>query len=486
MTNKRNSAKVRGSHARPSIQDGGSAGGVMITRRQLLAGAAGVAAVAAVGGVAAMAMSRGSAQDGGIGGGEGGSSTLSVANEAVFTTDNCEYIEDASSVMKMAASAALPYGTLVWADDDDVAICILPTETGKPLVEIGLVELGSGNMNKILEHAVGENEGFEVFDARATKSGMVWTEADILDNHWKVYTANLSGKSLGDAVVVAEGDSNWEMPALAVCGSKAFWQLLPNLNGDFATEDSKLMSASFGDVGSVQELYISRGRMACAPSGTASGVAFAPRADTSGTVYQLTHIDSETGQITDALTLPSGMKPSDISYGSTGFSFCFSGIYDYGKGISNLGTYTAAYAPAYDFAKAQEDAVAGIMASKSSSSNGSDLTEAESKQADTRAAESVAQLYSSAEWFRFPRSPVTTPAWCGNWFLVKSANSVAGVNMNERRYFTFDVEDGAPNYGEFLASSGQCSRIVTYTNIDYTPLTGTNTKECRVKIWQPV
>ena len=68
--------------------------------------------------------------------------------------------------------------------------------------------------------------------------------------------------------------------------------------------------------------------------------------------------------------------------------------------------------------------------------------------------------------------------------MVKSTSAVAGVNVRDRRYFTLEVENGAPDYGEFLASYGTAQNLVTYTNIDYTPINGDPINECRVKVWE--
>lgn len=418
-------------------------GEVLLTRRHFLYGLAGVAAVAALGtgGFAYTQMKESDASD---------VATLAVPESAVFTSDDCTAIEEPATVMSMVCNAELPYGSLVWANDDTVAACLMPTETAKPLAQIGLLALGSGTCSTVVGNAVGESEGFEIYDVRACAKGLVWVEADILEGVWRVYQATNNENAVGTAVLVEEGNSSWEMPTLAAVGDYAFWQLLPNLNGDARLEDSKLKRARFGS-SDVEEVYVSHGRMACAPSAAKSGVVITPRADTTGTYYQLTHIDAATGQATDALTLPASMKPFEAGFGTTGFSFAFEGIYDYGEGISNLGTY----------APAQQ--VTGGLTGKD-----------------------AADAYGSAAWFRFPRTPSCAPAWCGNWLVVKSTKSVAGINLSDRTSFSLDVENGADTYGEFLASSGECSRVVTYTNIDYTPISGERTRKCLVKVWAPV
>lgn len=447
--------------------------GLPISRRGFVYGAAAVGAACAIGGIT-FAATGGFAKDEEL-------ASLTVPQNAVFTTENCEYIEDAKAIMENVVTASLPYGTLVWATDPSIAACLLPTDQGKPLAQIGLISLSNGNVSTVLSAAVGQNDGFEIYDARATSSGVVWTEADILDGNWRIYQATLNGTQLGEPKLMMERDSEWEMPTLSAGGNYCFWQVLPQLDGAARREDSVMMCAAFGDDQSLaRTLYSSHGRMACSPSPTDTGIAFAPRANTDDVRYQLMHVDAQTGDVTDTLVLPASMKPIYVAHGNTGFSFAFDGIYNYGDGISNLGTYTPVQAPGTDLASALE------LAEDALRDKDGNLSEKALLQAETDAQNTLTNTYSQTPWFRFPRTPVTPPAWLGNWFIVKSTRAIAGVNVADKRYFTIDVENGAPDYGEFLASYGNCGNVVTYTNINYTPINGDPVNECRVKIWKTV
>jgi len=161
-----------------------------------------------------------------------------------------------------------------------------------------------------------------------------------------------------------------------------------------------------------------------------------------GTVYyQMTCLDAKSGKLLDSCTLPSGMAPTSVAYGETGFAFTFDSIYNYGEGIANLGTYTPMTKPDGD--------------------------------------------YSAIPWFSFARTPLTTPAWASGKLIVKSTRPVCSVDLKEREYAVIDVEDGTDTYGEFLASIGVNKTFVTYSNIDHTPVEGDHIHACRVKIWQP-
>ena len=437
---------------------------VLLTRRHFLYGMAGAATLALMGTGAAYASSQSKNND--------ALSTLTVPKSAVLSSNDLEEIEDVSSVMTLAASVKLPFGSLVWANDDTVAACLLPTEIAKPLVQVGLLFIESGTCVTVLEHAVSEAEGFEIYDVRANSAGVIWTEADIMDGTWRVYGAALSDESLGEPQLLDEGDANWEMPTLACAAGYGFWQCLPQLNGNARVENSKLKRAAFGSA-ETEVVYESKGRMACAPASCGDAVIATPRARTSGTYYQLTRIDGATGQITDACVLPSSMKPMECGWGKTGFNFAFDGIYNYGDGIANLGTYM----PLEEFEHPKPGAETDSSSSENATASGPYLPVNEAN-ANTEA-------YSEQPWFHYARNPLSAPAWCGNWVMVRGRSGVTAIDLAGKRYASLPLENGANSYGDFLASTNVGAKAVTYSNIDHTSLTGEHTKHCLVRIWQP-
>ena len=416
---------------------------VLLTRRHFLYGVAGVAALAAVGGGAAWAAGRSGDDD--------ALKTLKVPESAVTAQTDLEEMENYEDAVTLAGSAKLPFGTLVWCSDDAVAACLLPTETAKPLAEVGLLDLSSAECTTIIEHAVGEAEGFEIYDVRANSAGVVWTEADILDNVWRVYAASLSGTTLGEPQLLDEGDVNARV------------------------EDSRLLRAAFGTTDS-QVVYASQGRMACAPTSCGDSLALAPRARTSGTYYQLTHLDAATGEVTDACVLPSSMKPMECGWGKTGFSFAFDGIYSYGEGIANLGTYLPMEAPA---AVSLTAANTEEMASEGGEADGG------APYLPVTCANPGTEAYSAVPWFHFAANPLSAPCWCGDWLMVRGGSLVVAIDLAGRRYAKLPLEEGSGDYNDFLASTHMGTRAVTYCNVDYTPIGGEQQKHCLVRIWEP-
>lgn len=394
---------------------------------------------------------------------------LAVSSDSVFTTSDCEYVEDVTGELNLVSSIHLPYQTLLWAGDSDVAACLLPCDTSTPLTKLGLIALATGEYAVALDEPIGVAEGFQIFDVRANKDGAIWLESNVADNEWRIYTAPVileggaKAPKLGEAALAASGNSDWYPPDLGVSGAFALWQISPDPDGACSEESSVIMRIGFGDsADNAKAVCESHGQFACAPSTTsisdeawmAGGTAdenggasdlhcivCAPRTSSSSTQYQLTLIDTSSGQIVETLILPASMRPAFIAYGKTGFSFAFDGIYSFGDGISGLGTYTCA-----------------------SNANG-----------DTSG--------TAGEWYRCDRSPYADPAWCGKWFAVKSSSAIALVDLIEKRYTTITPEHVTQGYGEFLVSSGTASRFVTYSNIDYTPIGGSQIRECNVRVW---
>lgn len=419
-----------------------SGGELLLTRRHFLYGALGVGTLAAVGGGASVIIEQTKSDP------NDDLTVLEVPESSVLSSTSDEFAntfslaEDHAALVNQVGNFELPYGSLVWVSDDSLAACLIPGEEAKPLTRVALLSLNSGQYTTVLEQAVGMSEGFEIYDVRATSSGLIWAEADILDGVWRVYTAQHNGATVGTPILVEEGDGQWEMPTLAAVGSRAFWQLMPKLTGTMKSEPSLFKRATMG-ASDTETVWTSIGRMATAPYATEDSVVITPRTDTTSIHYQLTCIDANSGETRDTMVLPSSMKPLEAGYGNTGFMFSFDAGYQYGDGIASLGTY----APA----------------SKVTDGN-----------------------YSAAPWFRFSRNPTAAPAWCGSFFMVKSKTQVVGINFDANTYFQLDLKSGADDYGEYLASTGSRNAVVTYTNIDDKPLDGEAKKYCLVRVWMPV
>lgn len=399
----------------------------MLTRRQLLVGAAGVGALIAVGaGAQAFTKSQEAASE---------IPTLEVPTDALTSLSGDSYSAlDGDAPLSLAGEYKLPYGTLVWANSDSYAACLLPTEGADPLTQAGIIALSDGSVTTALAAPVSTERGFDIYDVRCDDTGMVWVEANCLSGEWRVYQAKHSKGVLGSAVLVESGDSTYDVPFIAAAGGRAFWQVLPDSSGAAYAEDSLLKSASFGS-SDVREDWRSHGRMGTPIYSTGDGVVIAPRADSSGVYYQLTLLQASDGQMQDQLTLPAAMKPLEAGYVNGRFTFSFDAAYSNHEGLSSIGTYAPIDAGGQ----------------------------------------------SGAEWFCFDRNPTAAPAWTGSYFIVKSTRTVSGVDLAGQKYFSLDCPSGCDDYGDYLATSGTMDSIVTYVAI---PASGSEDAYTLMRVWK--
>lgn len=380
-----------------------------LTRRQLIVGAAGIGALFAIGAGAQVATTAKEASS--------TVATLEVSEDAVVSLSDEGALSaiEGDAPLALSGEYKLPYGSLVWANSDSYAACLLPTEGADPLCQGAILNLSDGTLTTILEAPVSTERGFDICDIRCNEHGVVWTEANCLSGEWRIYQASASGTSIGSPVLVETGTSDYEIPYLCTAGNRAFWQVVPASSGNASAEDSLLKSASFGS-SDVREDWRSKGRMGTAPYSTGDEVVITPRVDTTGVYYQMTLLDADSGSKKDELTLPTPMKPLDAGYVDGRFTFSFDASYQNQGGLSGIGTF------------------APIDRGGSSGS----------------------------EWFCFDRNPTAAPAWSGSYFMVKSTRTVSGIDFAARTYFTLPCPDGCDDYGDFLASEGTHNVIVTY------------------------
>lgn len=411
-------------------------GDVVITRRHLLYGALGTAGVAAVGKGVSVLYEQTHANDDDI-------DVLKVRDDQVTVSEDLSE-KKLKNTLALVGDFKMDYGTLLWVSDDDLAACLVPGEKGHPLTEVQLLSLGSGNTTTVLKQAVGHDDGYDIYDVRATSSGVIWAEADILEGTWRIFAASLNGGlDLGEPQMLCEGiTEEWETPSIAAVKGYCYWQILPNPEGPMRTEQSMLMKASFGQ-NEGETIWYSTGRM-CTPIYAGENyVVITPRAESDGVNYTMTCLDADTNAVLDTCTLPQSMKPLEAGYGPNGFNFSFDAIYNYGDGISQMGTY-------YPLSPVTGSA------------------------------------YSDAKWLRFSRTPSAAACSCGQYFVVKSTRAVIAIDTAGLSYCATDVLSGSDTYGEYLASTGTRSTFVTYTNINHKPIGGKAEKACHVHVYAPV
>lgn len=422
-------------------------GKIIVSRRALIFGAIGVGAIAAGGAGVKFVGDKVTSTN--------NDNTLNVPKSNV--TSSTSLTETGQGCFHITNDITLPYGTLAWANSSNVIACLVPTDVAKPLSKVQLINTDSGKITTVLDQAVGLKSGFEIYDVRANDYGIIWTEVNILQGEWRIYASKFNGGFNIDPIMIDTSDSQWETPTICVSNNYVYWQVLPDINGPKAELLSSLKKQNLQNLNKLEEsfsgncntneqiqdnqntVFTSMGRMSTPVNIYDKGVIITPRKKSNNIIYQLTYLNNN-DQIIDSIELPQSMKPMDAGYGQTGFNFAFDAIYNYGEGISNLGTYTPM--------------------------------------------EKAANNYENSKWLNFSRVPSASPAWCNDYFIVRSTMSICIVDLKNNSYFVLDRPNASDEYGDYLASCGNCNKIVTYANIFDQPISGEDKKYCSLRIWE--
>lgn len=394
------------------------------SRRQLIVGGAVAGGIIAIGGGAYLFNNRQK---------DLGYTILKVSNSDIIKLENLELVEDASTFVKEGISVELPYNSLCFQDDDTLIATLQPTETGSPLTNATIIDINSGKEKTLLTKSISTEKGFEIYEFHATNAGAIWIESNILRNISRVYTTNNFQNITESARLVFESNEDWSMPSVAISNNFGYIQTTPT-DTKKTGATAKILEVELGSTAAPKEIIESRQNFACNFSSYKDGIVAAPRSNAATSSYELIAYNTQKGEVEERITLPTSMKPQDIAYGTSGFSFTFSGTYDYGDGISSLGTY----AP-------------------------------------------VAK--NSSKWVNFERTPTCPPAWIGNNLVVKSTTTIAIIDAENGRYTTITPPDGADTYGLWLACTGEKTHFTTVTNVDITNVKGEKTHNCQVKVW---
>jgi hypothetical protein len=390
-----------------------------ITRRGFVAGTLGAGVALAAGG--AVALSGCAAQD--------DPSLTDLASQGVDDEDivtlgvtpeqvvNVADLEEASyeDYLTLEASYELPLGSLFSQVDTSSVLVLMPGEQGESLRRIGLLDLNTGETVVLVNEPVGKGGNVVIYDARATRTALIWVETDLGDLSWRVYIALLSGIVAGTARSVEEGDADFDPPMLAIAGERAYWTVMPDANGAANLEDSLLRAFKLGrDRNFAQEtpytVLVSHGRMITNPLVTDGIVTFVPRVDTANVYYQLTALRCTDDKPVEFTVMPQSLRVTDALFLDGGFSFCIESNYDYAGGISTFGTYY--------------------------------------RRAD-------------GTYLQIRKTPMGAPVRFGDCLIVKSIYNIVGVDLVNDKTFVIPAPTDSSDFGEALVGWGLQDKVVT-------------------------
>lgn len=604
-----------------------------ITRRTLVRGAIGAGVVAGIAGVNGVMHSRKNVTL---------SSELTIGPQSVVTLDTFTQLDEPGEMMHLLDSVDLPYHSLAWMSDEGILAYLTPTKSGHPLNAVGVVRFGGNNVKArgadapgagaagaasgaagaesaldtgvgageelngaarstirgiqkpqiVLSQAHDNAEGFDIYDVRASRQGIIWLEAHVLTNTWRVWCARFTKTGIDQPLLLDEGTQYESMPTLGIIRNMVFWQIDVPLrkskekaqegtSAQVAASSTALAAATLGAGaggagsqtgtgnganGSGASAGGSAGNDASVrpdskpnsaqsnknanahASGTQASVscirsAFLPgeasnavrcfreskagfvtslgvsnnlicaaeRMQQSRSHTRLVALDTS-GTLVDSLVLPAGIRPVNIAYGKSGFTFGIEGSYKNKTGITKLGTYfplavslpqvrvkngelgekganqveqiTKAEQAAQDLRAARTGQAAQTAQAERGAQRGAGNASATSEKHALASELSYAALYNASTWFHFGRTPTTAPCWCDDMVIVKSTYSVLAIDLRAKNYVMLPVDSGADQWGEWCASSGNHATFVTFTSINDKPIGKEPVRVCRVKVWE--
>jgi hypothetical protein len=340
--------------------------------------------------------------------------TLKVAPEQVIEATDFEEVPS-ENYLGLQASYELPLGSLVYQIDSSSALVLLPGEEGESLRKIGILGLADGEVSPVISRPVTTGKNVVIYDARASKTTLIWVELDLGTRHWSVHVAALSGAAAENTRMLEEGDGDYEPPLLAASDEKLYWTVMPVATGAASKNDSLLRALNLRQEQALEQgvpytVLASHGRMITNPLITEGIVTFVPRVDTSNVYYQLTALSCTDDKPVAFKVLPQSLKVADALYLGGAFFFSIENNYDYAGGLSHFGSY---------------------------------------------------QELDQGNYLRVSKPPLCPAARLGDCLIIESTAAIVGVDLAARNVFAIEAPAQSASFGEALCGWGVQDRIVT-------------------------
>jgi len=338
---------------------------------------------------------------------------LKVTKEQIIKAIEFEEVP-VEDYLELVATYYLPAGSLCHQIDSTMALVLLPGLEGESLRRIGLFDLTNGEVKILVEKPVGSERNVIIYDARASRTRVIWVEVNLGELNWKTYVAPIADRAVGKVLLVDEGNANYEPPMLAVLENKVYWTFMPMATGAAYQEDSYLRTLAADQdfvtgPAETRNVFISHGRMITNPCITEGIITLVPRVDTSNIYYQLTALRCADDKVVTYQALPQSYRVSDAVYMKQGFAFGVEYNYTDLGGLSNAGIY---------------------------------------------------HQLPDGNYLYVSKPPTNAIAYFDDHLIVKSTSSVIGIDPIQRQLFIIRPPRHCGDFGEFLIGSGILNRIV--------------------------
>lgn len=315
---------------------------------------------------------------------------------------------------ELIATHRVPSGSIVEVDAANRAAVRSVTGLPHPLQAFSLLDLKTGAFITLLDSAIGHDAGYDIVDVRVSDSIAAWLETDMTSGAWKVFAAELPGTILGSPFEVAAGGEGTLLPSIGVSGNDVLWLTAPDPDSATPAPEAVLSSLLMGGDGEPRVLFTSAATVSNPLTVGGRAATVVERARVSG-VRQSTirAFDLDTGNEVASLAIPAPINPSDAVYLNGRFTFSVPARYDGVGPLGDVGTYLQ---------------------------------------------------IGSTEFIRITRQPMDTPAFVSGRFVSKVGRGIVVVEGESKTHVELPSVDKLPDYGEYLASNGIASSVVTFTS----------------------
>lgn len=399
-------ASVQQETMRPAYRSPG-----MLSRRQVLVGAASSVALAALA-TSSMALSGCSSKQ------EGGSDATQANDASVANLGDYTLVEDEEAA-RLVYTVKLPLGTVVTSATQQYAGCLIRGKTSNPVTTGALYHFPSATQYDILSTPRNTQERRSIYDLYVTDRLVAWVEIEYATSVWELYASPIStdeDQIKASAHLVDKGSAEILPPAICAYQDVLVWTVSPHPKSTLRSQPSHAYAYKLGDTQG-SEIVESTGQFGCDPTISSTGIlVLSPRSgDAKNLQYQLIayNINDSLAQI-NKMVMPTSVRPFAATYMADKFGICIEASYGYGGALGKMGTYFGSGNGPY----------VGLM-----------------------------------------QEPDAAPAFVNGSYVIKHRASLLVFDDTTGAYFRLTPPDGALDWGDYPVVRGESSYLATYATV---------------------
>ncbi len=311
-----------------------------------------------------------------------------------------------------------PLGTILLPTHTDQIPCIASGNTPSHMTKATLMSTSSHKMIDVVSEVMENNSNWVIYTSACSTQLYVWVELNMLDYSWKLYGVPLDDFESKKKSLLWSSDHNFDPPSVVCVDNRAYWQVMPSLQGDKTSSTSYCYMWALGDT-EAKAVVESQGRFAAPIEVSGENIILTPRQKVGkgGVYYAISvyPIKDDFNTVFDSLVLPIGVAPLYATYIEDKFVFSVEATYDERGLLGKMGTFIG---------------------------NKTD------------------------GFYYLNREPFARVTGNGKGvFFIKSRSSYLVFDIENKTYSTLNSTDRCVDYGEYPVTSGLSDRFITFTTV---------------------